>query len=246
MLELFEDGIRAALLSTAERSDQLGNWTEILEVGWLGTPSPAAVTSEAVEAKTAETSAGNAKGANLSFEIKSEVLRSLWWHCVYASPRVLRSVCGTHSLLIPTVAGPPLSVSNCSFISAASRTGANPSLRPRRRADSSSRRRLCCGFRMSSSCSAQMQSCVALSRQMAGERCVHESPSLSLCEEGGLRRIIPIQTILLVYLRITQGAPSPLPPPDELPPSVLYNPARGALVLLAEGSLADTVERLLR
>lgn len=241
MLELFEDGIRAALLSTAERSDQLGNWTEILEVGWLGTPSPAAAaTSEGVEAKS------GLKGANLGFEIKSEVLRSLWWHCVYASPHVLLIMHDTHSLLISTVDGQPLSVSNCSCISAASRTGANPSLRPRRRADSSSRRRLCCGFRMSSSCSAQMQSCVALSRQMAGERCVHESPSLSLCEEGGLRRIIPIQTILLVYLRITQGAPSPLPPPDELPPSVLYNPARGALVLLAEGSLADTVERLLR
>lgn len=55
-----------------------------------------------------------------------------------------------------------------------------------------------------------------------------------------------MQTILLVYLRITPGAPSPLPPPNELPPSVLYNPARGALVLVAEGSLADTVERLLR
>lgn len=115
MLELFEDGIRAALLSTAERSDQLGNWTEILEVGWLGTPSPAAAaTSEGVEAKS------GLKGANLGFEIKSEVLRSLWWHCVYASPHVLLIMHDTHSLLISTVDGQPLSVSNCSCISAAS------------------------------------------------------------------------------------------------------------------------------
>ena len=172
VLELFEDGIRAALLSTAERSDQLGNWTEILEVGWLGTPSPAAATSEAVEAKTGDASAGNAKGANLGFEIKSEVLRSLWWHCVYAAPRVLLSVYRTHSLLVPTVDGPPLSISNCSYISGVSRTGANPSRRPRLPVDSSSRRRLCCAFPMSSSCFAQMQSCAALSRKMAGERYV--------------------------------------------------------------------------
>lgn len=80
-----------------------------------------------------------------------------------------------------------------------------------------------------------------------GGRKVRARVASAIAHQGQLlSRIIPIQTILLVYLRITPGAPSPLPPPSELPPSVLYNPARGALVLLAEGSFADTVERLLR
>ncbi|GAA5967156.1 hypothetical protein JCM8115_000944 [Rhodotorula mucilaginosa] len=197
VLELFEDGIRAALLSTAERSDQLGNWTEILEVGWLGTPSPAAAaTSEGVEAKS------GLKGANLGFEIKSEVLRSLWWHCVRRAAAFSLEL-QLHLRRIPY---------RCESVSSAATAS-----------------RLI----LPTATLLRIPDVEQLLRPDAELRCAVEA-------DGGRK------TILLVYLRITQGAPSPLPPPDELPPSVLYNPARGALVLLAEGSLADTVERLLR
>lgn len=196
VLELFEDGIRAALLSTAERSDQLGNWTEILEVGWLGTPSPAAATSEAVEAKP------GLKGANLGFEIKSEVLRSLWWHCVRRAAAFSLEL-QLHLRRIPYRRETASSVATASRLVLPTAT------------------------------LLRIPDVEQVLRPDAELRCAVE-------EDGGRK------TILLVYLRITPGAPSPLPPPNELPPSVLYNPARGALVLVAEGSLADTVERLLR
>lgn len=76
VFELFEDGIRAALMSTAERSDQLGHWSEVLEVGWLG----AGAQPEAVAEGRGEASG---KGANLGYEVKSETIRTLWWLCVY-------------------------------------------------------------------------------------------------------------------------------------------------------------------
>lgn len=85
LFELFEEGVRAALLHTAERSDQLGNWTEILEVGWIGAAAPPR--SDVGEGSSGGGTGGllgaQAKGTNLGFEIQSEALRGLWWHCVY-------------------------------------------------------------------------------------------------------------------------------------------------------------------
>ncbi|GAA5987817.1 hypothetical protein JCM10908_007227 [Rhodotorula pacifica] len=202
LFELFEDGVRAALLYTAERSDQLGNWTEILEVGWLGSAVSTSSGAEAGETKSGEAVDAQTKGANLGFEIKSEVLRSLWWHCVRRAAAFSLEL-QLHLRRIPY----------------------------RREAVASA-----------ATAARLVLPATSLLRAPDVEQLLRPDAELRCAiEEDGRRK-----SILLVYLRISPGAPSPLPPPSGLPPSVLYNPAKGALVLLAEGSLADTVERLLR
>ncbi|GAA5876087.1 hypothetical protein JCM3774_004500 [Rhodotorula dairenensis] len=207
LFELFEDGMRGALLYTAERSDQLGNWTEILEVGWLGAAAPLPASQSRTDGEKVsadgEASTGRGKGANLGFEVKSEVLRGLWWHCVRRAAAFSLEL-QLHLRRIPYRRDPA-----ASHIATAAR------------------------LVMPTSSLLRAPDVEQLLRPDAELRCA--------VEEDGRRK-----SILLVYLRITPGAPSPSPPPNELPPSVLYNPAKGALVLLAEGSMADTVERLLR
>ncbi|BGP00150.1 Mediator of RNA polymerase II transcription subunit 14 [Rhodotorula toruloides ATCC 204091] len=80
VLVLFEEGVRAALVRTEERSDGMGSWLEIGEVGWIGGASAKAKGKERAGEGGVETGVA---GTNLGYEIKAETLRSLWWHCVH-------------------------------------------------------------------------------------------------------------------------------------------------------------------
>ncbi|BGO92081.1 hypothetical protein NBRC10512_000812 [Rhodotorula toruloides] len=80
VLVLFDEGVRAALVRTEERSDGMGSWLEIGEVGWIGGASVKTKGKE--RAGEAGVEAGVA-GTDLGYEIKAETLRSLWWHCVH-------------------------------------------------------------------------------------------------------------------------------------------------------------------
>lgn len=89
VLVLFDEGVRAALVRTEERSDGMGSWLEIGEVGWIGGASVKTKGKE--RAGEAGVEAGVA-GTDLGYEIKAETLRSLWWHCVCVGYLLLDSI----------------------------------------------------------------------------------------------------------------------------------------------------------
>ncbi|BGP32759.1 mediator complex subunit [Rhodotorula toruloides] len=80
VLVLFEEGVRAALVRTEERSDGMGSWLEIGDVAWIGGANTNTKGKEPAGEVGVE---GAVAGMNLGYEIKAETLRSLWWHCVH-------------------------------------------------------------------------------------------------------------------------------------------------------------------
>lgn len=247
VLVLFDEGVRAALIRTVEKSDGMGSWMEIGEVGWIGGPS--AKGKERADGDSAEVTVS---GTNLGYEVKAETLRSLWWHCVCVAlsrshlyvarltaatqtPRC--ALRGGTATALATNPLPPCPVFDRLDV------GALSSIRQ------AAKGAIC-------RCAGFEPACTAGSFEDCGRR----RSGIVCCWRGraspsALRTHLPRtsralthfggQTTLHIRLRPSLGS-SLLSPSTKLPPNVLFNPSSGVLILAIEDDLDDAVERLLR